>query len=117
MNRKKDLKLLIDELNSQKTEEDILHYLLEIVKRFSFFEYQKVFINPFYKSLIPDIQKIVLSEITDLRNSITQEIDTIDKELKKVDNPEEESLRNLKRDCISLLYEIDEKRKDIENLH
>lgn len=116
MGRIKELKELKEELNNSKTEEDILTLLIQIVKRFGPGEYREVFLNPFFKSLIPDIKKSVLKDIDFLRNSIEEEIDAIDTELKKVDNPNEEQLRNIKRDCISLIYEIDEKQKDIENL-
>lgn len=116
MGQIKELKELKEELNNSKTEEDILDLLIQIVKRFGPGEYREVFLNPFYKSLIPDIKKDVLKEIEFLRNSISEEIDAIEDELKKVDNENQEKLRNLKRDCISLIYEIDEKKKDIENL-
>lgn len=117
MDRKTDLSNLINELNSAKTEEDIIECLTIIVKGFNVHEYREVVIsNPFYKSLIPDIKKEVFSEISVLRNSLQDEIDEIEKELKKVDNESSEKLKSLKRDCISLIYEIDERKKDIDNL-
>ena len=115
---KKDLKILIDELNNSKTEEDIIKYLIKIVKGFNVYEYKDiVFTNPFYKSLIPDIRSNVIEGILFLRQSLIDEIDGIDIELKKVENDDlKEKLKSLKRDCISLIYEIDERQKDIDSL-
>lgn len=115
---KKDLKILIDELNNSKTEEDIIKYLIKIVKGFNVYEYKDiVFTNPFYKSLIPDIRSNVIEGILFLRQSLIDEIDSIDIELNKVENDDlKEKLKSLKRDCISLIYEIDERQKDIDNL-
>lgn len=113
-----DLKILIEELNNSKTEEDIIKYLIKIVKGFNVYEYKDiVFNNPFYKSLIPDIRSNVIEEILFLRQSLIDEINGIDIELKKVDNDDmKKELKGLKRDCISLIYEIDERQKDIDNL-
>jgi hypothetical protein len=113
-----DLKILIEELNDSKTEEDIIKYLIKIVKGFNVYEYKDiVFTNPFYKSLIPDIRSNVIEEILFLRKSLIDEIDGIDIELKKVENDDtKEKLKELKRDCISLIYEIDERQKDINSL-
>ena len=113
-----DLKILIEELNNSKTEEDIIKYLIKIVKGFNVYEYKDiVFTNPFYKSLIPDIRSNVIEEILFLRKSLIDEIDGIDIELKKVENDDmKEKLKGLKRDCMSLIYEIDERQKDINSL-
>lgn len=116
MARKKEFKVLKQELSNSRTEEDILKYLIQIVKAFGVREYREVFLNPYYKSLVPDIKKEVLKEISFLRESLSNEVDAIDIELKKVDNDNLEKLKDLKRDCLSLIYEIDEKQKDIENL-
>jgi hypothetical protein len=115
---KKDLKILIEELNNSKTEEDIIKYLIKIVKGFNVYEYKDiVFNNPFYKSLIPDIKSNVVEQILLLRKSLIDEVDGIDVELKKVNNDElKDKLKSLKRDCISLIYEIDERQKDIDSL-
>lgn len=116
MERKRELKLLIEELNNSRTEEDILKYLIQIVKAFTISEYRDVFLNPYYKSLMPEIRKDVLKELSFLRDSLVNELDTIESELKKVENSNTDKLKELKRDCLSLIYEIDEKQKDIENL-
>lgn len=117
MSRKKNLEKLINRLNESKTEKDIFDCLLHLVKGFGVHEYHGIFQNPFYKSLLPDVKKDVLEEIKFLRNSLETEIQAIDLELNKPNNSESKKLESLKRDCISLIYEINERKSDIENLN
>ncbi len=114
---KKDLKILIEELGKLKTEESILECLIKIVRGFNPSEYKElVFHNPYYKSLLPEIKDFVLKEISVLKNSVSEEIDGIDIELKKVDNKNKKTLKELKKDCLSMIYEIDERLKEIQSL-
>ncbi len=70
-----------------------------------------------YKSLIPDIQKDIIEELEKISNSITREIETIESDLKKIGNKDsEKQLKNLKKDCLALIYEIDERKKEIDSL-
>ena len=63
---------------------------------------------------IPDIQKEVLSELDQLAKSISEEISTIENDLKKIGNKDsEKQLKSIKKDCLSLIYEIDERKKEI----
>lgn len=114
MSRKSELKILKQKLNDSKTEEDIFECLIHLVKGYGVNEYIEVFENPFYKSLLPDIKKDVLEDIKFLKESLENEIEAIDRELSS--NINSDTLKSLKRDCISLIYEIDERKKDIENL-
>jgi hypothetical protein len=114
---KRDLSKLISELSKLKTEDTILECLLKIVRGFNPNEYKEViFSNPYYKSLLPEIKEVILGEISILKKSISEEIDGIDIELKKVDNDDEKILKNLKKDCLSMIYEIDERLKEIKSL-
>ena len=117
MGRKRDFNRLIKELKDSKTEEEILDYLIKLVKAFNLSEYTEVIhSNPYYKSLIPDIKPVVITDISKIRKDIVNEIEKIDKDLKKVSNEDSDKLKELKRDCISLIYEIDEKEREINNL-
>lgn len=117
MSRKKDFDKLSQELKNSTTEEEILDYLIKLVKGFSPSEYNSILqSNPYYKSLIPDIKPVVISDILKIRKDIVTEIEKIDKDLKKVNNEDSDKLKELKRDCISLIYEIDEKEREINNL-
>ena len=81
MSRKRDFNKLIKELKDSKTEEEILDYLIKLVKAFNLSEYNDVFqSNPYYKSLIPDIKPVVINDISKIRKDIVNEIEKIDKE-------------------------------------
>lgn len=117
MSRKRKLKFLIENLDSLRTEEEILECLISIVKGYPSYEYDYiVFANPYYKSLIPDIKKEVLKEVVFLRESIMTEIDNINSQMQAAESENFEKLTKLKQECQALIYEIDEKYKDIENL-
>lgn len=106
---------ILEDLKKANTEEDILNNLVKMVKRFDQEHYKEIiYSNPFYKSLIPDIQKEVLSELDQLAKSISEEISTIENDLKKIGNKDsEKQLKSIKKDCLSLIYEIDERKKEI----
>lgn len=118
MSSKKDFNKIIKELKNSKTEEEILDHLIKMVKGFNLSEYNDIFqSNPYYKSLIPDIKPIIIKDISKIRKEIVNEIEKIDKDLKKVKNEDSDKLKELKRDCISLIYEIDEREKEINKLN
>ena len=115
--RPKDINPLLVELKSSLTEEDILKHLIELVKKFDPIQYKEViYDNPYYKSLIPDIQSAIKSELDKISKSIQTEIQGIETELKKVSITEAKELKKLKRDCLALIYEIDERKKEIDSL-
>jgi hypothetical protein len=114
----KDIKPLLDNLKNSLTEEEILKYLIELVKRFDPYQYKEViYNNPYYKSLIPDIQVDIINDLENVKNSIVKEIEKIESDLKKIGNKDSaEQLKNLKKDCLSLIYEIDERKREIDSL-
>lgn len=109
---------ILEELKNSRTEEDILKNLVLIVKGSKREKYEDIiFNNPFYKSLIPDIKKEIIDDLEKIALSINDEIKTIEKDLKKVANKSSSNqLKSLKKDCLALIYEIDEKRKEVESL-
>ena len=113
----KDIKPLLDNLKNSLTEEEILKYLIELVKGFDPYRYKEViYNNPYYKSLIPDIQSAIKLELDKIGKSLQTEIDTIESDLKKVSITEAKELKKLKSDCLALIYEIDERKKEIDSL-
>jgi mRNA-degrading endonuclease RelE of RelBE toxin-antitoxin system len=115
--RNQDINPLLVELKNSLTEEDILKHLIELVKKFDPIQYKEViYDNPYYKSLIPDIQSAIKSELDKISKSIQTEIQGIETELKKVSITEAKELKKLKRDCLALIYEIDERKKEIDSL-
>lgn len=109
---------IINDLKSSNTEESILKNLVKLVKLYNQEQYKEIILsNPFYKSLIPDIQKEITEDLDKIAKSINEEIIGIESELKKIVNKDSENqLKSLKKDCLSLLYEIDERKKEIEML-
>ena len=113
----KDIKPLFEDLNKSLTEEEILKHLILLVKGFDPIQYREViYTNPYYKSLIPDIQKDIIEELEKINKSIQSEIDTIESDLKKANITSAKELKKLKSDCLSLIYEIDERKKEIDSL-
>ncbi len=113
----KDINSLLENLKRSLTEEEILKHLIELVKKFDPYQYKEViYNNPYYKSLIPDIQSTIKLELDKIGKSIQTEIDTIESELKKVSITEAKELKKLKSDCLALIYEIDERKKEIDSL-
>lgn len=113
----KKLETFIECLENSTTEEDILDNLTKIVKGFSICKYKsRVLSNPYFKSLLPDVKEIVYKEIQTYRDSIKHEIAEIENELNNPSNKSLDKLKSLKRDCVSLLYEIDQKEKDLRDL-
>ena len=109
---------ILEELKNSFTEEDILKNLIQLVKLYKQEQYiEIIYSNPFYKSLIPDIQKEILDDLERVAKSINDEISAIDIDLKKIGNKDsEKQLKSIKKDCLSLIYEIDERKKEIEML-
>lgn len=116
--RLKDIKPILADLKKSLTEEEILKNLILLVKGFDTHQYREViYKNPYYKSLIPDIQKNIIEDLEKISSSITKEIEIIESDLKKIGNKDsEKELKNLKKDCLSLIYEIDERKKEIDSL-
>ena len=112
------LNLMIENLETSRTEEDIVENLTKIVKNFNVNQYsEKVLSNPYFKSLIPDVKKIIFEEMKYFKDSIKEEISEIDNELKNPNNSKSfDKLKSLRRDCVSLLYEIEQREKDINLL-
>jgi hypothetical protein len=115
--KSKNIKPILEDLKKSLTEEEILKHLIELVKKFEPVQYKEViYNNPYYKSLIPDIQSAIKLELDKIGKSIQTEIDTIESDLKRVSITEAKELKKLKSDCLALIYEIDERKKEIDSL-
>lgn len=114
----KDINPLLEKLSKSLTEEEILKHLIELVKGYDPYQYKEViYNNPYYKSLIPDIQVDIIDDLENVKNSIVKEIEKIESDLKKIGNKDSaEQLKNLKKDCLALIYEIDERKREIDSL-
>jgi hypothetical protein len=112
---KEEFDIAVEELKSANTEEDITKQLTLIVKRFSVPMYKEmVLTNPYYKNLFVDIKEDVILDLENLKDAINEEMRSIEKELRKDLAPLK--LKELKDDCISLLYEVERKISEIESI-
>ena len=108
---------VIESLELSRTEDEIVKILTKIVKDFNINLYRNIILtNPYYKSLFVDVKENITREISIIRNSIVDEISEISKEIKNCNTNNVDKLKELKRDCVSLLYEINEREKDISRL-
>ena len=112
---REEFELAIDNLKSSKTEDEILSHLTFIVKGFNISLYKDILLsNPYYKDVFIDIKEDVLFDLERLKETINEEIKSIDTELRKDLAPLK--LKELKGDCISLLYEVERKISEIESI-
>lgn len=116
-NKEGELESIIECLEQSTTEKDIMENLTKIVKGFGVSQYKsRILSNPYFKSLISDVKSIVSKDIEFYRESIKEEIEEIDKELSNSENKYLDKLKSLRRDCVSLLYEIDQRERDLRDL-
>lgn len=112
---REEFDIALEELKSANTEEDIIKKLTLIVKGFGVPMYKEMLLlNPYYKDLFIDIKEDVLFDLEGLKETINEEIKSIDTELRKDLAPLK--LKELKDDCISLLYEVERKISEIESI-
>lgn len=111
----KEFEIIIKMLESSKTEDEILSHLTKIVKGFGINVYKDILLsNPYYKDLLKDVKQDVLMDISKLRTAITEEIEAISDEIKK--SKDSKKLEELRKDCMFLITEIDQKEKEIQSL-
>lgn len=104
----------IEDLKSSKTEEEVHSRLTFIVKGFGTALYREIVLsNPYYKDLFQDVRIEVVDDLEKLKETLREEIASIDSELKK--DPVKE-LKSLKSECISLINEIERKIEEIESI-
>ena len=122
MSKSEEFNFLIEKLESSKNEEEVYQNLKRLLKESNSKYYKsEILENPYFKSLVVDVRKDVLDEISIIRDSLTKEIKSIDDEIIKLlaedkNSPNIDKFKSLKRDCISLIYEIDDRKKDIITL-
>lgn len=122
MSKSEEFNFLIEKLESSKNEEEVYQNLKRLLKESNSKYYKnKILENPYFKSLVVDVREDVLNEISTIRKSLEKEIKSIDDEIIRLlsedkNNPNIDKFKSLKRDCISLIYEIDDRKKDIITL-
>lgn len=122
MGKREDYELILNNLKSAQNEEEVFVNITKIIKGFSS-EYYKndLYENPYFKSIIPDVKKTVISEMNEVRKSIVDEINSINLELTKTNTQSKyddsyDKLKSLKRDCVNLLIELDNRLEELNSL-
>lgn len=122
MSKREDYELILNNLKSAQNEEEVFVNITKIIKGFSS-EYYKndLYENPYFKSIIPDVKKTVISEMNEVRKSIVDEINSINLELTKTNTQSKyddsyDKLKSLKRDCVNLLIELDNRLEELNSL-
>lgn len=122
MGKREDYELVLNNLKSAQNEEEVFVNITKIIKGFSS-EYYKndLYENPYFKSIIPDVKKTVISEMNEIRKSIVDEINNINLELTKTNTQSKyddsyDKLKSLKRDCVNLLIELDNRLEELNSL-
>jgi len=112
---KNNIEDLFEKLHSSGSEEEVIKNLKRIIKSFNVSTYKERLIsNPYFRLLISDIKGDILFEIGSIRDNIVSEIRVIDDTLSKPINVSDfNRLKDLKRECIGLLYEINDRINDL----
>jgi hypothetical protein len=112
---KHNIEDLFDKLHSSGSEEEVIKNLKRIIKSFNVSTYkEKLMSNPYFSLLITEIKGDILFEIGLIRDNIELEIRTIDDTLSKPINVNDYNrLKDLKRECMGLLYEINDRINDL----
>lgn len=125
MNKREDYERLLSELKSAQNEEEVISSITKIIKGFTSDYYKNdLYENPYFKSLLTDVKQNIISELGEIKSTIEDEIRAIEDEIIKLNNigitsvkdPDISKLRDLKRECILLIKELDERLKDLKFL-
>ena len=112
---KYNIEELFEKLYNSNNEEEVILNLKNIIKGFNVSNYkEQVMSNPYFSVLIKDIKGDILFEIGLVKDSIELEIKTIDDTLSKpISIGDFNRLKDLKRECMGLLYEVNDRINDI----
>ena len=122
MCKREDYELILNDLKSAQNEDDVVKHITKIIKGFSSDYYKNdLYENPYFKSLIPEIKESISSELEKIKSSLKEEIRAIDEELIKlnkkgitsVNDKDISKLRELKKECIILINELDNRLEDL----
>ena len=105
----------LDKLHLSTTEEQVIDTLKRLMKNFSSNNYKGVIMaNPYFKSLALDLKEEVSKEMSLMKDLITVEIDNLNSRLNKTNNTEDYlKLKDLRRECVHLLTELEARHHDL----
>jgi len=125
MSRREDYNHLLSELKSAQNEDEVIINITKIIKGFTSDYYKNdLYENPYFKSFIPEIKEVISNELFEIGLTIKEEVKDIEDEILKLNSlgvtsikdPDISKLRDLKKECILLIKELDERLKDLKFL-
>jgi len=125
MSKREDYEHLLSELKSAQNEEEVITNITKMIKGFTPDYYKNdLYENPYFKSFIPEVKEVISNELFEIRLTIKEEINAIEDEIFKLNSlgvtsikdPDISKLRDLKKECILLIKELDERIKDLKFL-
>jgi hypothetical protein len=125
MSKREDYELILSDLKSSQNEEDVITNITKIIKGFTSDYYKNdLYENPYFKSFIPEIKENISTELSKIKSTINEEIKAIDGEILKlnqqcitsINNTDYSKLRQLKKECLILIKELDNRLQDLLSL-
>jgi hypothetical protein len=113
---------LLSELKSAQNEEEVITNITKIIKGFTSDYYKNdLYENPYFKSFIPEIKEIITSELSQIKYTLKEEITAINNEIMglnskgitSINDPDISKLRQLKKECLILIKELDNRLEDL----
>jgi len=126
MSKREDYEQLLSELKSAQNEEDVIKSITNIIKGFTSDYYKSdLYENPYFNSLVPEIKETISNELIDIKSTLKEEIAAINNEIMNlnskgitsINNPDISKLRQLKKDCLLLIKELDDRLNDLIHLY
>ncbi len=122
MSKREDYVHLLSELKSAQNEEEVITNITKIIKGFTSDYYKNdLYENPYFKSFIPEIKEIITSELSQIKYTLKEEITAINNEIMglnskgitSINDPDISKLRQLKKECLILIKELDNRLEDL----
>jgi hypothetical protein len=105
----------IDKLYLSTTEDEVIHVLKRIMKNFACHYYKDIIMtNPYFRSIILDIKPDIIKEMSFMIHMIKIEIENLNEQLSNATNTVEFlKLKDLRRECVYLLTELEARQNDL----
>jgi hypothetical protein len=105
----------LDKLHLSSTEDEVIETLKRIMKNFASTDYKAIIMtNPYFKSLVLDLKGDIIKEMTLMMDMIKIEIENLNDQLSKVSNTADFlKLKDLRRECVFLLTELEARQNDL----
>ena len=105
----------LDKLHLSSTEDEVIETLKRIMKNFASTDYKAIIMtNPYFKSLVLDLKGDIIKEMTLMMDLIKIEIENLNDQLSKVSRTADFlKLKDLRRECVFLLTELEDRPNDL----